>query len=133
VAWGTAGGPVGHVTSASTLVVVSVSLANCTCSRSQHSGQRVEIVPVVHDLSHDGEVRDVEVQAGGTSFTYIPSRLVPAQLDEVFNDLARADYLRGRDALSFVSGLSEAWARLTRIHPSRGSPKPLGTQSTGSE
>jgi cell filamentation protein len=66
-----------------------------------------------------GEIRDVEVQAGGTSLVYSPARLVGSELDEVFRELAAENYLCGRDALEFVRGLSRTWARLTRIHPFR--------------
>jgi len=66
-----------------------------------------------------GEVRDVELRAAGTSYAYCPSRLVQARLDEAFDALAAAEYLRGMDALEFAHALAQTWAELTRIHPFR--------------
>ncbi|MCL2423209.1 MAG: Fic family protein [Micrococcales bacterium] len=60
-----------------------------------------------------------EVVAGGTGIVYAMSGFFRTGLDDVFAQLAQADYLRGLPRETFAAELAEKWGYLTQVHPFR--------------
>lgn len=71
-------------------------------------------------LDWAGEIRDVDVQAGGTGIAYARPRFIRDGIEDLFSQLGREDYLAGiDDADNFARLLADRWGYLTTIHPFR--------------
>lgn len=66
-----------------------------------------------------GEVRDVDVQAGGTGIAYCRPEFLADQTEFEFRRLENDGFLRGRDVHSFAEGLADHWGEITALHPFR--------------
>lgn len=72
-------------------------------------------------LDWAGEMRRLgdEVVAGGTGIVYARSEFFQNGLEDVFDMLAKEDYLKGLDTGEFVAKLADRWGYLTTVHPFR--------------
>jgi cell filamentation protein len=71
-------------------------------------------------LAWAGQVRDVDVAAGGTGIVYARPRWLSDGIADLFTTLAAEDYLAGvGDPAEFAARLAERWGYLSQLHPFR--------------
>ncbi len=66
-----------------------------------------------------GRLRDVDTGPGGTGIAHCRPEFIPAEADRIFTALRAANFLRGRDADAFSTGLAWVWGETTVLHPFR--------------
>lgn len=67
-----------------------------------------------------GELRDVDVEAGGTGVVYARPHFLGNGIEDLFGQLRSEDYLAGvPESTEFAGLLADRWGYLTLIHPFR--------------